>query len=189
MGAVAPPWASIYSSKLVYFCWGGRRLMSTRPGLRPGSGQRHAAAEVSCLGARGARAGWLHARIAAGHCRLRALFCRGGLQRGRRYARRLRGLRAGGSGRSGCSAGHCGGSGRCPVALWRCGCRSGLWRRAEPGRPSSQGGGGVASGALTKVRVELRLRIAAPVGAAALSRRRGRLLLERRFSLRPPEVR
>ena len=28
MGAVAPPWASIYSSKLVYFCWGGRRLMS-----------------------------------------------------------------------------------------------------------------------------------------------------------------
>ena len=32
MGAVAPPWAFIYSSKFVNFCCGGRRLMSTRPG-------------------------------------------------------------------------------------------------------------------------------------------------------------
>ena len=32
MGAVAPPWAFMYSSKFVNFCCGGRRLMSTRPG-------------------------------------------------------------------------------------------------------------------------------------------------------------
>src|SRR5699024_6429829 len=32
MGAVAPPWAAIYSSKLENFCWGGRRLIRTRPG-------------------------------------------------------------------------------------------------------------------------------------------------------------
>ena len=32
MGAVAPPWAVIYSSKLVNFCWGGRRLISISPG-------------------------------------------------------------------------------------------------------------------------------------------------------------
>ena len=42
MGAVAPPWAAIYSSKLENFCWGGRRLISTRPGssLRLSRGAR-----------------------------------------------------------------------------------------------------------------------------------------------------
>ena len=34
MGAVAPPWAAIYSSKLENFCWGGRRLIRTRIRIR-----------------------------------------------------------------------------------------------------------------------------------------------------------
>ena len=60
MGAVAPPWAFIYSSKLVNFCCGGRRLMRTRPGSssRLGALFRLRLREASCFGARGARAGW-----------------------------------------------------------------------------------------------------------------------------------
>ena len=60
MGAVAPPWAFIYSSKLVNFCCGGRRLMRTRPGSssRPGALFRLRLRKASCFGARGARAGW-----------------------------------------------------------------------------------------------------------------------------------
>ncbi|SCI98466.1 Uncharacterised protein [uncultured Clostridium sp.] len=54
MGAVAPPWAFIYSSKFVNFCCGGRRLMSTRPGS---SSLAAAARPRRLLSALGARAG------------------------------------------------------------------------------------------------------------------------------------
>ena len=51
---VAPPWASIYSSKLVYFCWGGRRLMSTSPGSSSRAAALRPRRAGSALGARGA---------------------------------------------------------------------------------------------------------------------------------------
>ena len=168
--------------------------MRTRPGSssRLGALFRLRLREASCFGARGARAGWpalLRSVRPFPVLALPAAFCAG---RAGRSVRSVRPPRAGRLALPGWAL----------RRLWLFGA---FWVFSPLALPAGAavfaagwaagalgflaGRSGVASGALTKWGSNLGWALLPRFGAALLPSRRGRLLLERRFSLRPPGVR